>query len=90
MLAFLWGANALGCWAVGLIFLRHWRNTRDRLFAFFAAAFWVFALDAIVLVVGQPPDERRHFVYVIRVLAFLLLSYGIVDKNRSNRHRGDP
>lgn len=90
MLIFLWGANALGCWAAGLFFLRFWRTTGDRLFAFFAAAFWVLCVNWVVLVVAQPPDEARHFIYLIRVVAFLLLSYGIIDKNRSTGGRQGP
>jgi hypothetical protein len=81
MLTFLWGASALGCWVIGLFFLRFWRNTRDRLFAFFAAAFWVLGLSWVALVVVRPSDEARHIIYLVRVVAFLLLSYGIIDKN---------
>jgi uncharacterized membrane protein len=82
MLMFLWGANALACWAVGVLFLRYWRHTRDRLFVFFAAAFWVLCLSWTILALADPPDEARHFIYVIRVIAFLLLIFGIVDKNK--------
>ena len=66
---------------IGLFFLRFWRNTRDRLFGFFAAAFWVLGLDWVALVVVRPSDEARHIIYLVRVVAFLLLSYGIIDKN---------
>ena len=44
MNVFLWGATAMGCWAVGLIFFRSWRFTDDRFFALFGAAFWILAV----------------------------------------------
>lgn len=82
MIPFLWGATTLGCWVIGLFFLRFWRTTRDRLFAFFAAAFWVMSLNWLALVALAPAQESRHLVYVVRVVAFLILIVGILDKNR--------
>ena len=35
----LYGASAMGCLAVAIVFLRHWRRSLDRLFIAFAAAF---------------------------------------------------
>ena len=58
MLTFLWGASALGCWVIGLFFLRFWRNTRDRLFAFFAAAFWVLGSTGSHSSSYGPPTNR--------------------------------
>jgi hypothetical protein len=82
MVLFLWGACAMGCWAIGLFFLRFWHTTRDRFFAFFAAAFWAMALNWTVLAIAHPQNEARHLIYLIRVVAFLLISYAIVDKNK--------
>ena len=47
LLPFLHGAIAMGFAVAGLYFLRFWRDTGDRLFAFFAAAFWVFAAERV-------------------------------------------
>jgi hypothetical protein len=85
MLMFLWGATSLGCWVIGLFFLRFWRSSRDRLFLFFAVAFWVLALNWLVLGIADPSNEVRHWVYAMRVAAFLVLIWGIVDKNRPAR-----
>jgi hypothetical protein len=82
MLMFLWGATSLGCWVIGLFFLRFWRSTRDRLFLFFAAAFWVLCLNWLILAIADPSNEVRHWVYAMRVAAFVVLIWGIVDKNR--------
>jgi hypothetical protein len=80
--AFLQGACTLACWAIGLFFLRFWRVSRDRLFFFFFAAFWAFAINWLGLVLVDASDETRHWVYVVRLAAFALIAIGIVDKNR--------
>ena len=80
---FAWGALTMACLVAGLYFLRFWRDTRDRLFLFFAAAFWVFSLSWIALVVFQPGDDSRHYAFLFRLGAFLLIIIGIYDKNRA-------
>ena len=82
MTTFFWGATAMGCWAVGLIFFRSWRSTGDRFFAIFGAAFWILALHWIALSVFGAVDETRHYFYAVRLLAFLLVLAAIADKNR--------
>jgi hypothetical protein len=83
MNTFFWGAIAMACWAVGLIFLRSWRRTNDRFFALFGAAFWILALHWLALAFVGAVDETRHYFYAIRLLGFLLVLVAIVDKNRS-------
>jgi drug/metabolite transporter (DMT)-like permease len=79
---FMAGLATAGCWAVGLIFLRLWRDSGDRLFAMFAAAFWVLSGNWILLAVLAPREEHRHIFYLTRLIAFALIILGIVDKNR--------
>ena len=83
MNTFLWGATAMGCWAVGLIFFRSWRFTDDRFFAFFGVAFWLLAVHWFALAAVGVVDETRHYFYAIRLLGFLLVIVAIVDKNRA-------
>ncbi len=83
MVQFLNGVTVAGSLAVGLFFLRLWRETRDRFFALFGVAFWMLALNGMVLLWAAPADEHRHYFYLIRLLAFLLIIAAIVDKNRS-------
>jgi hypothetical protein len=80
---FLWGALVMACWTAGLCFFRFWKSTRDRLFIYFGAAFWVLMLNWVALAIVPPRDESRHQVYLLRLLAFVLILIGIVDKNRS-------
>ena len=84
-LAFLQGVSATGAWIGGLFFFRFWRESHDRLFAFFGAAFWLLSLSWGLLGLFSPTEETRPYIYAIRLLAFLLLIGGIVDKNRSGR-----
>jgi len=68
-----------------LFFLRYWRVSRDRLFAFFAVAFALLAANWLALSVIDPAFEARHLIYLIRLAAFVLITIGIVDKNRMLR-----
>jgi hypothetical protein len=82
VIRFLWGVSAMGAWAVGLHFLRFWRETRDRLFAFFAAAFWILGFNWLGLALTNPAEEARTYFYVLRLVAFLLIIGAVLDKNR--------
>lgn len=82
---FLWGALMMASLVIAAFFLQFWRRTRERLFALFSAAFVVFALNWLVLALAQPDRESRHLVYLIRLVAFLLISWAILDKNRAPR-----
>jgi hypothetical protein len=72
-------ALALVC---GLFFLRYWRLSRDRFFAFFAVAFWSLGANWALLLGRDPRDELTPYFYLLRLFAFLLILSGIVDKNR--------
>jgi hypothetical protein len=81
----LGAATGMGCAVAGLIFLRYWRRTRDRLFAFFAASFWMMAVNRMALVVVGEAHEASTYIYIVRFVAFLLIILGIWDKNRPPR-----
>jgi hypothetical protein len=74
----------MGCWVVGLIFIRSWRRSDDRFFALFGAAFWTLALHWLALASVGAVDETRHYFYTIRLVAFLLVLFAIADKNRNS------
>lgn len=80
---FLSGAFMLACAAAGLFFVRYWIRTHDRLFAALAVAFFLFALERAVLAYLPLELEGRHFIYLARLIGFVLIILGIVDKNRS-------
>lgn len=78
----LHGAVAMGFFVIGLFFLRFFRDRRDTLFAFFAAAFGLMAANNIALALSDAAAETRVHLYIIRLVAFLLIIAGIVVKNR--------
>ena len=81
---FLLGAIVLACGVAGLYFLRFWRKTRERLFSLFAIAFWVLGANWLLLAFINR-DEVRTWLYVIRLCAFLVILYAILEKNRAGR-----
>ena len=86
-LADLWNHFLLGgivamCIVAGLKFLLFWRRTHDRLFLIFAIAFWTLGANWLGLAILNQ-DEVRTALYVVRLLAFLLILWGIIDKNRA-------
>ena len=85
IVVFLQGFSAAGAWVAGLLFLRFWRESHDRLFAFFGAAFWLMSLSWALLGLFSPTEETRPYIYAIRLVAFLLLIVGIADKNRDRK-----
>jgi len=78
--AILAGANMLNAWAIALFFLRFWKKTGDRLFAWFAAAFILLGIERIAML--SLSGETRFHIYLIRLAAFLVIMFAILDKNR--------
>jgi hypothetical protein len=78
---FLLGAVSAGMLVAALVFLRSWRDTRDRLFLLFAVAFTLEGLSRAALAAGEHPAEGQPVFYAIRLCAYLVILAGIVDKN---------
>lgn len=76
----LTGAIMMGFAIAGLMFLRYWRDTGERLFGFFALSFFVLAANRALLVFYLN-NEDDLIPYVVRLLAFLILLAAILDKN---------
>jgi hypothetical protein len=81
VITFLAGALTLGFLVAGLIFLRLWRKTSDRLFLAFAAAFALFALNQALAHWLGASDDRVAYTYLLRVLGYILILGAIVGKN---------
>lgn len=80
---FLAGAVTLGFFASALFFLRFWKRSRDELFISFAVAFALLGVCQAVLALANIPEEERSSLYLIRLLAFAVILFGIIRKNRS-------
>ncbi len=79
-MAMLAGAIMVSAWAISVFFLRFWRKTRDRLFGYFAVSFLLLGIERVSILVTE--GEARSLVYLIRLGAFLLIIFAIIDKNR--------
>jgi hypothetical protein len=81
------GAVIMGCFLAAVFFARYWHLSRDRFYGFFTAALLLLMTNWIALVhfdtTGQ--EEARQLIYILRMVAFLLIAAGIVDKNRRSR-----
>jgi len=81
------GAIAMASFTIALVFLRFWAKTRDRFFAFFAASFIIAGAGRVMLAVVPHSDDQAPTIYLTQLLAFLVIIYAIVDKNRSMRKK---
>lgn len=77
------GVIITGYAVVGLYFLRFWRDTRDSFFAYFATAFWLLCVQRLLLVIFRDSgSENLIYLYVIRLIAFVVIVLAIIEKNR--------
>jgi hypothetical protein len=87
---FLVGSLALASAMASLFFWHYWKQSQDRLFALFAAAFAAMTINWIGVAMIDPSGEGQPYIYLIRLLAFLLIIVAIIDKNRRVANgRGD-
>jgi hypothetical protein len=80
---FLHGISSMGAYASGLFFVRFWRESRDSLFAYFGAAFFLLGLSWTLLALFAPAEDTRPYIYGLRLVAFVLIILGMVLKNRT-------
>jgi hypothetical protein len=84
-LTFTSGAIAMGYLVAGAFFLRFWARSRDGLFAAFAAAFWLMALNQSLPVLLAVPSEDQGGIYLLRLAAFGLIIAAVLRKNMGGR-----
>jgi hypothetical protein len=82
------GMICMGFALAALFFLRFWQRTRDGLFLTFAAAFALLAVHQGLIAGLRIPNEDRSWVYLLRLLAFVLILVAIVRKNLTKPHDG--
>ena len=80
-IAFLAGAVTMGYLVAALFFLRFWTRSRDTLFLAFAGAFALLAVNQALVVLSGTPREEQGWIYLIRLLGYLLIIAAIVRKN---------
>jgi hypothetical protein len=83
----LGGAIVMGLAVAGVFFLRFWKRTHDRLFLFFAAAFGLLAVNRLLVGTFDIVREEQSWVYVLRLVAFVLIIAAILLKNAEAKRR---
>jgi hypothetical protein len=79
---FLLGAVAMASLVAAAFFWRFWRQTHDRFFMLFAAAFFLEAINRTTLAaIGSVTEEQEPLFYLVRLFSFVLILIAIVDKN---------
>jgi hypothetical protein len=83
MTGILAGMVTMGFLIAALFFVRFWRRTGDPLFATFAVAFVLLAVNQALIGFSSLPSEGHSLLYLPRLAAFALLIAAIVWKNVS-------
>jgi hypothetical membrane protein len=83
--AYLAGMITTGFLIAGLFFARFWFRTGDSLFAAFAGAFWLLAINQALLMLTGVLHEEETWTYLLRLAAFALISAAVVHKNSGRR-----
>ncbi len=82
MKQFISGMIVTGYLIASLFFFKFWRRVSDRFFLYFALAFVTLAVQRVTLAFNPWEDEHDAAVYMLRLAAFLLILFAILDKNR--------
>jgi uncharacterized membrane protein HdeD (DUF308 family) len=82
MAPFALGAVAMASLVAALFFARFYRDTRDPLFLYFAAAFGLEGVNRTLLAFSPSPNEGDPILYLVRAFAYSLILVGIYQKNR--------
>jgi hypothetical protein len=83
---FLGGAIATGYAVAGLFFLKFYFRTGERLFVLLCAALWLLGSTRVFMVMARDFSEN-HWLFIVRLIAYLVILGAIVDKNLSRRWR---
>ena len=78
---FLLGVITTSSITAGIFFLKFWKHTRDSLFLAFGLAFIIEGLNRIAVLTVAHPNEGSPWIYLVRLLAFLLILAAILRKN---------
>ncbi len=76
--------------ASGVFFLKFWKASRDPFYLHFSIACWLLAFERVVVVtlsymlnLMTPEDESGSWIYIIRLVAFLIIFMAVLKKNQS-------
>ena len=81
MTQLMYGAISMASLTIALFFLRFWRNTGDRFFLWFALSFFIEGLHRVYSAALNEAGEDSPAHYLIRVVAYGMIVWTIVEKN---------
>ena len=84
----MYGAISMASLTIALFFLRFWRSTGDRFFMYFALSFFIEGLHRIYSAILNETGEDSPLHYLVRLLAYGLILWAILEKNLPQRGRG--
>ena len=79
----------MGDAVAALFFWRFWKKTRDSLFLMFGAAFFLIALHRALVAAFDVVREESSWLYVIRLIAFVLIIVAVLPKNSETTRRAN-
>jgi len=83
MLGLVNGLLSCGFAVAALLFFKSYTETRDRLFMQFGSAFALMSVERLLIPLDVVRVDDRPWIYLLRLLAFIVIIYAIVDKNRA-------
>lgn len=87
----LTGAIAMASIVIALFFVRFWRDAGDPFFLYFALSFLIEGVHRLAssqLMLGMHEDDPWH--YLIRLIAYGLILWAILEKNWPHSKPPDP
>ena len=81
MTTIIYGMTTMGFLIAALFFMRFWRKTNDSLFAIFAVAFVLLALNQALIGLLAATREDQSLLYLPRLAAFALIIVAIILKS---------
>ena len=84
------GAICMGSLVIALFFLRFWRTSKDRFFLYFALSFAIEGVHRFYSALDPALSEASPEHYLIRLLAYALILWAIIEKNLPRKDRTAP
>lgn len=81
------GAIAMASLTIALFFVRFWRSANDRFFLWFALSFAIQGLHRIYAALRDQGGEDSPLHYLIRLLAYGLILWAILEKNLPHKDK---
>jgi len=80
---FLLGVIVTASLTAAAFFLKFWKQTRDKLFLGFGAAFAIEGINRLAFLFLETPNEGHPVIYMVRLFSYLLILVAIINKNRT-------